>query len=71
LAGGFNDRPNLNSFLEAGKMPAPQELWQMSNYQLVEGVYQRQQFRESECLISPTFPDLNLFAQQIFAAVSN
>lgn len=37
-------------------------------YQLVEGVYQRQQFRESDCLISPTFPDLNLRAEEVFAA---
>jgi Uma2 family endonuclease len=37
-------------------------------YQLVEGVYQRQQFRGSDYLISPTFPDLNLLAEQVFAA---
>ena len=37
-------------------------------YQLVEGVYQRQQFRGSDCLISPTFPDLNLRAEEVFAA---
>jgi Uma2 family endonuclease len=37
-------------------------------YQLVEGVYQRQQFRGSDRLISPTFPDLNLLAEQVFAA---
>ncbi|OCR01634.1 hypothetical protein BCD67_19310 [Oscillatoriales cyanobacterium USR001] len=37
-------------------------------YQLVEGVYQRQQFRGSDCLISPIFPDLNLRAEEVFAA---
>jgi len=37
-------------------------------YQLLEGLYQRQQFRASECLISPTFPDLHLLAEQIFEA---
>jgi Uma2 family endonuclease len=37
-------------------------------YQLVEGVYQGQQFRGSDCLISSIFPDLNLLAEQIFAA---
>lgn len=37
-------------------------------YQLVNGTYQGQQFRGKERLISPTFPDLNLTAEQIFAA---
>jgi Uma2 family endonuclease len=37
-------------------------------YQLVSGTYQRRQFREQERLISHTFPDLNLTAQQIFVA---
>lgn len=37
-------------------------------YQLIEGVYQREQFRASEALVSPTFPDLNLVAEQIFLA---
>ncbi len=37
-------------------------------YQLVDGTYQAQQFRGKEPLISPTFPDLNLTAEQIFAA---
>ncbi|MBX9257021.1 Uma2 family endonuclease [Desmonostoc muscorum CCALA 125] len=37
-------------------------------YQLVDGTYQGQQFRGRERLISQTFPDLNLTAEQIFAA---
>jgi Uma2 family endonuclease len=37
-------------------------------YQLVDGTYQGQQFRGKERLVSPTFPDLNLTAEQIFAA---
>ncbi|MBD2679703.1 MULTISPECIES: Uma2 family endonuclease [Nostoc] len=37
-------------------------------YQLVDGTYQEQQFRGRERLISQTFPNLNLTAEQIFAA---
>ncbi|WP_341531556.1 Uma2 family endonuclease (plasmid) [Nostoc sp. UHCC 0302] len=37
-------------------------------YELVDNVYQAHQFRETEQIISPTFPNLNLTAQQIFAA---
>jgi Uma2 family endonuclease len=37
-------------------------------YQLVEGTYQGRQFRGSDRLFSPTFPDLNLTAAQIFTA---
>ncbi|WP_138506632.1 Uma2 family endonuclease [Nostoc sp. PA-18-2419] len=37
-------------------------------YQLVNGVYQGNQFRGTEQIISATFPNLNLTAQQIFAA---
>jgi Uma2 family endonuclease len=37
-------------------------------YQLIDGNYQGQQFRVNERLISQTFPDLNLTAEQIFAA---
>ncbi|MBD2513033.1 Uma2 family endonuclease [Nostoc muscorum FACHB-395] len=39
----------------------------ISIYQLIEAEYQVSQFRESDFLISPTFPDLNLTAEQIFA----
>ncbi|NBD17852.1 MAG: Uma2 family endonuclease [Cyanobacteria bacterium] len=39
-----------------------------SVYQLVDGEYQAQQFRGSEHIISPTFPELNLTAKQVFAA---
>jgi len=37
-------------------------------YQLVDGTYQGQQFRLSDRLISKTFADLNLTAEQLFAA---
>ncbi|MGB3693190.1 MAG: Uma2 family endonuclease [Spirulinaceae cyanobacterium] len=35
---------------------------------LVDGEYQMQQFRGDEIIVSPTFPQLNLSAKQIFAA---
>lgn len=37
-------------------------------YQLVAGEYQGQQFRGSDRIISPTFPDLEFTAEQVFAA---
>jgi Uma2 family endonuclease len=40
----------------------------LSVHQLINGVYQVKQFREGERIESPTFPDLNLTAQQIFSA---
>lgn len=40
----------------------------ISIYQLVEGEYQVSQFRESDHIISSTFPELNLTAQEIFDA---
>ncbi|EDX78475.1 hypothetical protein MC7420_7128 [Coleofasciculus chthonoplastes PCC 7420] len=39
-----------------------------SIYQLVEGEYQVSQFRGDNLIESPTFPELNLTAQQIFSA---
>jgi Uma2 family endonuclease len=39
-----------------------------SVYQLVDGEYQGQQFRGGDQIISPTFPELNLTAEQVFAA---
>lgn len=39
-----------------------------SVYQLIDGEYQVQQFRGSDRIISPTFPELNLTAEQVFAA---
>ncbi|BAY23571.1 hypothetical protein NIES2100_33630 [Calothrix sp. NIES-2100] len=42
----------------------------ISVYSLVEGEYQVQQFRGSDSIISPTFPELNLTAEQIFPAES-
>jgi Uma2 family endonuclease len=38
----------------------------ISIHLLIEGEYQVRQFRNDERIISPTFPDLNLTAQQIF-----
>jgi Uma2 family endonuclease len=39
-----------------------------SVYQLIDGEYQGQQFRGSDRVISPTFPEFNLTAEQVFAA---
>jgi Uma2 family endonuclease len=39
-----------------------------SVYQLVDGEYQMQQFRGSDRIISLAFPELNLTAEQVFAA---
>lgn len=33
-----------------------------------EGEYEVQQFRGSDCLLSPTLPDLTLTAERVFAA---
>ena len=38
--------------------------------ELVDGEYQIQQFRGSDRIISPTFPELELTAEQIFAAAA-
>jgi Uma2 family endonuclease len=43
----------------------------ISVYSLVEGEYQVTQFRGSDRIISPTFPELNLTADQIFQAASS
>ena len=40
----------------------------LSIYQLINGEYQGEQFRENEQIKSPTFPKLNLTAKQIFQA---
>lgn len=40
----------------------------ISIHLLIDGEYQVTQFRNDENIISPTFPDLNLTAQQIFQA---
>lgn len=39
-----------------------------SIYSLVDGEYQVTQFRDSDRLVSPTFPELNLTAKQVFNA---
>ncbi|MHC5825410.1 MAG: Uma2 family endonuclease, partial [Nostoc sp.] len=40
----------------------------ISIYQLIDGEYQVTQFRSSDRIVSPTFPELNLTAEQIFKA---
>lgn len=35
-------------------------------YQLIDGEYQVSQFRGRDKIISPTFPELNLTAEQVF-----
>ncbi|MBN3870679.1 Uma2 family endonuclease [Nostoc sp. JL33] len=40
----------------------------ISIYQLIDGEYQVTQFRGSDRIASPTFPELNLTAEQIFQA---
>jgi Uma2 family endonuclease len=40
----------------------------ISIYQLIDGEYQVSQFRGDDRIISPTFPELNLTAEQIFQA---
>ncbi|MEA5627806.1 Uma2 family endonuclease [Nostoc sp. UHCC 0251] len=40
----------------------------MSIYQLIDGEYQVTQFRGTDSIVSPTFPELNLTAEQIFQA---
>jgi Uma2 family endonuclease len=40
----------------------------LSVYELVDGEYQVKQFRESDRIESPTFPELSLTAQQVFSA---
>ena len=40
----------------------------ISIYQLIEGEYQVRLFRGNDRIISPTFPELNLTAEQIFQA---
>jgi Uma2 family endonuclease len=40
----------------------------ISIYELIEGEYQVRQFRDNDLIISSTFPELNLSANQIFHA---
>ncbi|MCG6133183.1 MAG: Uma2 family endonuclease [Nostoc sp. LLA-1] len=40
----------------------------ISIYQLIDDEYQVTQFRDSDRIVSPTFPELNLTAKQIFQA---
>ena len=40
----------------------------ISIYYLIEDEYQVNQFRGTDCIVSPTFPELNLTAEQIFQA---
>lgn len=39
-----------------------------SVYTLVDEEYEVQRFREGDCILSPTFPELNLTVDQVFAA---
>jgi Uma2 family endonuclease len=39
-----------------------------SIYQLIDGEYQAAQFRGNDKIISPSFPELNLTAAQVFHA---
>lgn len=41
-----------------------------SVYQLVDGFYQVTQFRDSERIVSPMFPELNLTVEQVFRAAT-
>lgn len=41
----------------------------ISIYQLVDGEYQVNQFRNNDSIISSVFPDLNLTPQQVFQAI--
>ncbi|MBH8551886.1 Uma2 family endonuclease [Nostocaceae cyanobacterium CENA357] len=43
----------------------------ISIYQLIDGEYQVTRFRGDDRIVSPTFPQLNLIAQQIFQAGSS
>ncbi len=43
----------------------------ISIYQLIDGEYQVTRFRGDDRVVSPTFPQLNLIAQQIFQAGSS
>jgi Uma2 family endonuclease len=40
----------------------------ISIYDLINGEYRVSQFRENETIVSPTFPELSLTANQIFQA---
>ncbi|MFW6296283.1 MAG: hypothetical protein ACOC04_03730 [Halothece sp.] len=40
----------------------------LSIYELIDGEYQVHQFRENEVIVSSTFPNLKLSANQIFQA---
>ncbi|MBN3962363.1 MAG: hypothetical protein HWQ39_27025, partial [Nostoc sp. NMS8] len=44
------------------------EMSTVSLYTLIEEEYQVSQFQGSDRIISPTFPELNLTAEQIFQA---
>jgi Uma2 family endonuclease len=40
----------------------------ISIYKLIDGEYQVSQFRNDDLIVSPTLPELNLTANQIFQA---
>lgn len=54
--------------LGARKFIGDPKLPTLSLYELVDGEYQVSQFRANDCIISPTFPDLKMTANQVFQA---
>ncbi|MBE9035022.1 Uma2 family endonuclease [aff. Roholtiella sp. LEGE 12411] len=54
--------------LGARKFIGDPKLPTLSLYELVDGEYQVSQFRGNDCILSPTFPDLKMTANQIFQA---
>ena len=52
--------------LGAARYIGAEKLPTVSIYQLLGGTYQVRQFRGTEAIASPTFPDLNLTAEQLF-----
>jgi len=54
--------------LGARKFIGDPKLPTLSLYELVDGEYQVSLFRANDCIISPTFPDLKMTANQIFQA---
>ncbi|WP_193200179.1 Uma2 family endonuclease [Nostoc sp. MG11] len=54
--------------LGARKFIGDPKIPSLSLYELVDGEYQVSQFRANDCIISPTFPDLKMTANQVFQA---
>ncbi|NEQ97764.1 MAG: Uma2 family endonuclease [Cyanothece sp. SIO2G6] len=58
------DYAGLGGIRHIGKPKRPT----LSVCQLMDGEYEIQQFRDNQMIVSPTFPDLNLTAEQILEA---